>query len=100
MKYYYEFKDEKVEIEGIDLIVSFNDEERVCNVIKTNKNILFFDDFTKENVLRIDAVDMLHEYRLIHSELLSDVKITFDEGNTIIITKDNNEIIIHEFILK
>lgn len=100
MKYYYEFKDEKVEIEGIDLTVSFNDEERVCNVIKTNKNILFFDDFTKENVLRIDAVDMLHEYRLIHSELLNDVKITFDEGNTIIITKDNNEIIIHEFILK
>lgn len=100
MKYYYEFNDEKVEVEGIDLTVSFNDEERVCNVIKTNKNILFFDDFTKENVLRIDAVDMLHEYRLIHSELLNDIKITFDEGNTIIITKDNNEIIIHEFILR
>ena len=99
MKYEYDFKDEKVELELANLNVSFNDEQRSCNVIETDKNILFFEDYTKNDVLRARCVDIPRKFRLIHQEKLTDVKITQDNDSTVIATKDNNEITIFGILL-
>lgn len=99
MKYDYDFKNELIKLEGIDLIVLFNDEKKVCNVVKTNENILFFEDYSKDNILRAKSIEVPHTYRLIHKEKIEELIIRSEENNTIITNKDNNEIIIFNFLV-
>lgn len=100
MKYFYDFSEEQIVNEAIDVTVSFNDLVKICNVIKTNKNILFFEDITKNNILKAGRqINLLSEYKLIHKESLDIIKIISSNEDTIIKTKDQNTIVVHNFII-
>lgn len=99
MKYYYDFKEEKIIEEAIDITVSFNNNPQICNVIKTEENLLFFEDMTKDNILHnTRVVAMPSEYNLILKLPIKEIKKSFEDNNTII-THEDKTIILNNYKL-
>lgn len=89
MKYYYDFKEEKIIEEAIAVFVSFNEQNKLCNIIKTEKNLLFFEDMIKDNILHNTRnVSMPGEYNLILKLSLGAFDYTVSENNTTIKYED------------
>lgn len=89
MKYYYDFEEEKIIEETIAVSVSFNDNNKICNIIKTEKNLLFFEDMIKDNILHNTRnVSMPGEYNLILKLPLGKFNYSINENNTTIKYED------------
>lgn len=99
MKYYYDFKNEEIEKEIIEVNVTFDDKNQICNVIKTNKNLLFFHDMSKDNIMHTAQMATLPgEFNLILSIPLDKLEIKKENDNTIIFF-ENKTIVIYNYLL-
>lgn len=96
--YNYDFKNEPILNELLNVTVLFNDKNITCNIVLTQKNILFFLDSTQDNYLRqTRGVNYMPMYELI-LKLPFDIKKEIKDNNTII-NYENNVITIFDITL-
>ncbi len=94
--YNYDFKEneEYVLMEMEDSIVDINDTTYTLSVVKTNKNILLFNNANKNNPLGGRAVNLPDDYFLELKIPLNDLDYKVENDNTII-NYLNNEIVLY-----
>lgn len=99
MHYDYDFSknNEHVVEELNNILVSFDDTTYECNIIKTDKKILFFVDDSK-NVLKNSSITLLAKNKLIHAIDLQELDYKLHDNNTII-NFQGHEIIIYDYQL-
>ena len=81
--YIYDFENEEVLLEMVNSLISCNDKEIKCNILITDKNILFFKNLKNESVLVSKQIHELPEYELFLSISVDKINYEVDEGNTI-----------------
>lgn len=96
--YNYDFDNEEVLLERVNCLISSNDKDMKCNILVTNKNILFFKNLKENSVLSSREIHELPEYELFLNISLDDINYEVDEDNTII-KIDKNELILFDFDL-
>ena len=89
---------EKAIYEDRYVLLDINNKEYNLAMIITNKNILFFNDANKNNILRGRAIAIQPDYLLELSLPLDKINYVVEEGNTYIKYKET-EIIIYNFDL-
>lgn len=89
---------EKAIYEDRSVLLDINNKEYNLAMIITNKNILFFNDANKNNILRGRGIDIQPDYLLELSLPLNKISYVVEEGNTYINYKET-EVIIYNFDL-
>ena len=84
--------------ENRNVLLDINNKEYNMAMIITNKNILFFNDTNKNNILRGRGIDIQPDYLLELSLPLNKISYVIEEDNTYI-KYEQIEVIIYNFDL-
>ena len=84
--------------ENRNVLLDINNKEYNMAMIITNKNILFFNDVNKNNILRGRGIDIQPDYLLELSLPLNKISYVIEEDNTYI-KYEQIEVIIYNFDL-
>lgn len=94
--YDYNFNNEKVIKEAVNVNLKFQERYFLANILLTNKNLLIFIDANQDSPLKGSAVNVTPEYVLFAKFDLNNLDYTKDKEEIII----NKNLILYNFDLK
>ncbi len=98
--YNYEFNanDEKIVFEKNNGLIEIAGKMFTRNIVITNKNVLIFNDLSKNDPLTGRAVTPLNDYVLDLSISLDNIDYQIQDNNTIL-NYNNKEIVLYDILL-
>ena len=96
--YNYDFKNKKIVLELVNVLVSIDDKDLILNIIITNHDLLLFKNIKLNTVISGRGIYEMPEYELVFNAKLNDIKFKIDDLNTLIKYGDK-EVILFNFDL-